>query len=66
MVIPYKRRVMPSGLISEPTLWAGQIFPQAALPIAYLAVLDRAQRALPEKKSAFGEAYSNRVYRPLV
>ena len=64
MVIPYQRRAMPAGLISEPTLWAGLIFSHAALRIAYLAVLNRASRALPEKKSAFGEAYPDSVNRP--
>ena len=55
---------MPAGLISESTLRARLIFPQAALRIAHLAMLNRAERALPEKKSALGEAYSSSVNRP--
>ena len=69
MVTPYERRAMPAGLISGPTLRAGLTLesflgPHAALRIANLAMLNRAQRALRGEKSAFGEAYSNSVSRP--
>ena len=59
-----ERRATRHQRISGLTLRAGPIVPLAAFCFAYLAVLNRAQQALPEEKSAYGVMHSSRVNRP--